>query len=282
MLSLDSIPPAARLKGRVAVVTGGGRGIGRAAALTLAGAGADVIVTARTASEIEETAEEIRGRGGSVRAVPADVSEWNGVQTLAAETERAFGPADIVLANAGVIEPVGPTWELDPGAWASNLRINLIGVFYTVRAFLPSMVERDTGVLLFTSSGAASHPVVGWSAYCAAKAGLEQIVATLGEELKENGLSIRVHAFYPGVVDTRMQAQIRQKSKHEFPDVGRFRGYHDQGVLRPPEEPAALIWWLATPMARDMHGRAVNIDDRTIRLRVSGDLGITTLSSRRS
>jgi NAD(P)-dependent dehydrogenase (short-subunit alcohol dehydrogenase family) len=108
----------ARLKGQVAVVTGGGRGIGRAAAILLAQAGATVVVTARTAAEVEETAEHIRRQGGHAQALPADVSDWAAMEWLAEETMQAFGPADIVVASAGVIHPVGDTWKVEPADWA--------------------------------------------------------------------------------------------------------------------------------------------------------------------
>ena len=274
MRAPNPIPDRARLDGKVAVVTGGGRGIGQAAAIQLAEAGARVVVTARTESEIAETAEGIREHGGEARAISADVSDWAAVSSLAEETEEAFGPADVVVANAGVIEPVGPTWEVDAEAWAENLRINLTGAFFTARAFLPSMVERDAGTLIFTSSGAASHPVVNWSAYCAAKAGLAHFVRNLLTEFDELGVSVRAYTVIPGVVDTGMQAKIRGKSEEAFPGVGRYRKYHERGGLRPPEEPAALIWWLATPMAADWRGHSANIDDPEMRRRMAEDLGV--------
>jgi NAD(P)-dependent dehydrogenase (short-subunit alcohol dehydrogenase family) len=274
------VPEQARLDDRVAVVTGASRGIGRAAAMRLAEAGASVMVTARTESGIEETARQIRAAGGSASAFPVDVSDWEAVLRLARETEETFGPADIVVANAGVIEPVDDTWKVAPHAWSKNLTINLIGAFYTVRAFLPSMVDRDTGVLIFTSSGAATHPVVGWSAYCAAKAGLDHFVRNLAAELDERNVSVRAHTFYPGIVDTRMQKRIRQKSEEEFPRADQFRRYHETGALRPPEEPAALVWWLATPMAAEFHGQAVSIDDPSTRRRLAEDLGVPRFSGR--
>jgi NAD(P)-dependent dehydrogenase (short-subunit alcohol dehydrogenase family) len=178
------------------------------------------------------------------------------------------------------VEPVGDTWEVDPHGWEKNLTINLTGAFFTARAFLPSMAERDMGVLIFTSSGAATHPVVGWSAYCAAKAGLDHFVRTLAAELDERDLSVRAHTFYPGVVDTSMQKRIRQKSEEAFPGVGKYRRYHETGVLRPPEQPAALVWWLATPMAAEFHGRVVNIDNPATRRRLAEDLGVPEFSGR--
>jgi NAD(P)-dependent dehydrogenase (short-subunit alcohol dehydrogenase family) len=279
-MARSDIPTEARLDDQVAVVTGGGRGIGRAAAMRLAEAGASVMVTARTASEIEETAEQIRAGAGVARAFPADVSDWHEVRRLARETEQTLGPADVVVVNAGVVEPVGDTWEVDPHGWEKNLAINLTGAFFTARAFLPSMVERDTGVLIFTSSGAATHTVAGWSAYCAAKAGLDHFVRNLAAELDQAELSIRAHTFYPGVVDTSMQKRIRQTPEETFPGVSKYRRYHEDGVLRPPEEPAALVWWLATRMAAEFHGRTVSIDDPETRRRLAKDLGVPRFSGR--
>lgn len=279
-METDEVAGRERLDGRTAVVTGAGRGLGRAAAILLARAGASVVVTARTESDIEEVAGQIGADGGSAEPVAADVSDWDAVLRLAAETEQRFGPADIVVANAGVIEPVGDSWKAAPRAWGKNLDINLTGAFYTARAFLPAMVERDSGVLIFTSSGAAIRSVAGWSAYCAAKAGLEHFVRCLAAELDERQLSIRVHLFYPGVVDTSMQKRIRTKSKDEFPQVEKYRRYHETGVLRPPEEPAALIRWLATPMAAEFHGKAVSIDDAAIRERLAEDLDVPQFPAR--
>jgi NAD(P)-dependent dehydrogenase (short-subunit alcohol dehydrogenase family) len=275
-----NIHDEASLNGQVAVVTGGGRGIGRATAIRLAEAGASVMVTARTEAEVQETADRICQEGGSARAGPADVSDWEAMVQLAEETERAFGPADVVVANAGVIKPVGDTWEVTPEAWAKNLTINLTSACYTVRAFLPTMVDRRRGVLIFVSSGAALHPVPGWSAYCAAKAGLDHFVRNLAAEVDQRGLPIRIHALYPGIVATSMQEEVRQMPEGQFPRVGQFRGCHERGWLRPPEEPATPIWWLVTHMAADFHGQAVSIDDATIRQRMADDLSLPPFKGR--
>jgi len=268
------------LDGKVALVTGGGRGIGRASARLLARAGAHVMVTARTEEEIKETTELIHQAGGQAEAVPADVSDWAAMIRLAEETDRAFGPADIIVANAGTLGPVGDTWTVDNADWAQNVAVNLTGVFHTVRAFLPPMVKRGSGAVIIVSSGAATHPIPGWSAYCAAKAGVDHFARNLAAELDQRDLSLRVHTLYPGVVDTAMQEQIREMDRETFSQVGKYRGYHQHDVLRPPEEPATLILWLATPMAAEFHGRAVSIDDVDIRRRLADDLDIPMFGAR--
>jgi NAD(P)-dependent dehydrogenase (short-subunit alcohol dehydrogenase family) len=270
----------ARLDGKVAVVTGGGRGIGRATAIVLARAGAAVVVTARTVREIEQTAAAIRQDGGQALAVPTDVSDWLAVQRLAEETKHAFGPADVVVVNAGVIDPVGDTWEVQPEDWTQNLNINLTGAFYTARAFLPAMVERQSGILIFVSSGAATHPVLGWSAYCAAKAGLDHFALNVAAEIDQRDLPLRIHTLYPGIVDTEMQKRIRGMPEERFAQAGKFRAYHTNGWLRSPEEPGTLIWWLATPMAADLHSQVVSMDDAAIRNRIAADLDVPLFTAR--
>jgi NAD(P)-dependent dehydrogenase (short-subunit alcohol dehydrogenase family) len=142
------------------------------------------------------------------------------------------------------------------------------------------MVSQRQGVLIFISSGAATHPVPGWSAYCAAKAGLDHFVRNLASEIDGRGLPIRVHTLYPGIVATAMQERIRSLSQSQFDSVDRFRAYHADGWLRPPEEPGTLAWWLATPMAADLHGQVASMDDVSIRSRLAADLGIQPFKDR--
>lgn len=265
---------------KVAVVTGAGRGIGRAAAKLLANAGAKVVAASRTAEEVEATVELIREAGDGALGVVTDVGNWKAVSALAETAKAAFGPADLVVANAGILDPVGDSWEIDPADWQENVGVNLIGAFNIARAFLPDMEAAGHGTLILVSSGAAVHPIAGWSAYCAAKAGLDQFARTLAAELSQRSLGIRVHLLYPGVVATAMQERIRRENPARFPLVHRFRGYYEQGWLRPPEEPATLVWWLATPMAADLHGKVANIDDPEIRTRMANDLGLTPIGGR--
>jgi len=278
----ESKEKKARLDGQLAVISGAGRGIGRAAAEKLARAGARVVLAARSQESVHEAAEAIRAQGA--RAVPfvVDVSQWEDVRRMAESVHRDFGTPHVVVGNAGVIEPVGPAWTVDPKDWAYNLAVNVTGAFHLVRAFGPSMVKAGRGVFIFTSSGAAKHPVAGWSAYCAAKAGLDLFAETLAEEFRAVALGIRVHVLYPGVVDTVMQQKIRETPQERFPRVEDFRAYHAQGILRPVHEPAALIWWLATPFAADYHGRVASLDDPAVRRRLAADLGLPLFASRPS
>jgi len=262
------------LQSQVAVITGGGRGIGRAAAVLLAQQGAAVVAAARSAREIEETASIIRDQGGKAAAVPADVANWSQAQRLAQETRHAFGPADILVVNAGTVQPLGLTWETPPEEWADNIDVNLVGAYYTVRAFLPEMVARRSGTIIMISTGAAVNPFLGAGAYASAKAGMNHFARNLAAELAEQDIPVRVFIFQPGVVDTRMQESLRETTRDEFPAVERFRAYHEKGVLREPEEPAKVIYWLATPYASDLTGQVVSIDDPNIRRRVAQDLGI--------
>lgn len=275
-----TMPKDARLDGQVAVISGAGRGIGRAAAQCLARAGARTILVARTSAHIEAACEAIRAGGGQAKAIAGDVSVWSDMARLADQVISMGGPPHIVVANAGIIDPVGDTWTLSPEDWSKNLAVNLTGAFHMVRAFLPSMIEAGRGVLIMTSSGAAAHPVAGWSAYCAAKAGLDHLGRTLAVEIRKACPNLRVHLLYPGIVDTAIQERLRLMPAERLPEVEKFRAYQRLGLLRPPEEPAALIWWLATPFAWDYHGRVAALDDPEVRRRMALDLGLPLLRPR--
>jgi NAD(P)-dependent dehydrogenase (short-subunit alcohol dehydrogenase family) len=252
------------LRGKTALVTGGGRGIGRATAFALAGCGARIVITARTRDQIERTAEEIGRLGGESQGLTCDVSRVEEVQRLFADA----GPVDIVVNNAGVIQPIEPVASVDPDAWLHNLAVNLSGVFLICRYALPGMLERGWGHIVNVSSGAARGTVVGWSAYSAAKAGVEAFTTVTAREVGDRG--VRVNAVRPGIVDTDMQVEIRGSSEEQFSreNLERFRGYKERGLLRDPADPARLILWLLGPEANEINGEVLAIDDPEVAARV--------------
>jgi NAD(P)-dependent dehydrogenase (short-subunit alcohol dehydrogenase family) len=246
----------------VALITGAGRGIGRAIALTLAEEGAMVVVTSRTRRELDETARLVRAAGGVAVALVAEVASAASVAALVRTAGRRAGPIEILVNNAGLLEPIGPIWRVRPAAWRRNVRVNLDGVFLCTQAVLPGMMARRRGVIVNVSSGAGRNPRYGWSAYCAAKAAVDHLTRVMALELRDHG--IRVNAVYPGAVETRMQALIRATDDAAMGgDVQPFRDRHARGQNLPPELPARLIRWLV--QEPDLTGQVLDINDPAVR-----------------
>ena len=247
--------------GQVAWVTGAGRGIGRAAALALADQGAAVAIVSRTQSEVDQVAHEITARGGKSIATMLDVSNWDMVEWAAKQIELALGPIDILINNAGVLDPLGKLWVTDPEQWGRLIDINLSGAYYCMRAVLPGMIQRGRGVIVNISSGAAASAQPGWSAYAASKAGLDHLTRSLAVDL--TGTPIRTYALHPGIVDTRMQEVLRGATDDQLPPERRqfFVDEKTSGKAYSPDVPARAIVWLASPRC-DLDNGAV-IDLRT-------------------
>lgn len=187
---------------QVVVITGASRGIGEAAARVLAGAGAKVVLAARSVADVERIADEIGGL-----AMACDVGRAEDVEALVAQAEDAFGRVDVLVNNAGMIEPVARLAESDIEAWARVIDVNLKGVFYGMRAVIPGMVARGGGTVINISSGAAYNVLEGWSHYCASKAGVLQL--TRSGHLEYGGAGVRVMGLSPGTVATQMQKEIK-------------------------------------------------------------------------
>jgi NAD(P)-dependent dehydrogenase (short-subunit alcohol dehydrogenase family) len=247
------------LAGKVAIVTGASRGIGAAAALALGEAGSSVVLAARTVAQAEANARQISVAGGKAVAMACDVSDYAACQRLVHETTRHFGPPDVLVNNAGVIEPIGMVGGIDPIEWARSIEINLIGAYYAIRAVLPGMIERGHGDIINVSSGAALRPQEGWSAYCAGKAGLAMLTRSI--DLEHRAAGIRVFGFQPGTTDTDMQVTIRASGINMVSKIPREQ-------LTPVAHPARAIVYLCTREADDLAGREFSLRDDDFRGRI--------------
>ena len=187
----------ADLQGQVALVTGGGRGIGRNVALELAAAGARVAVAARSRDEIGETAQEIDGL-----AIECDVSDRLSVEHMVKLVESKLGPIDLLVANAGISIDEDTAWEVEPDEWWHVFEVNVLGVYLCCRAVIPGMLERGRGRIVNVASGAAYLPGSKSTAYSASKAAVHRFSETLANQLEPHG--IPVFSISPGLVRTRM------------------------------------------------------------------------------
>ena len=193
-----------RLDGLTALITGGGRGIGRQIALAYAAEGARLSISARTASELEETAKLVSEQyGREVITIIADVSIREQVDNAVAQALEHYGAIDVLVNNAGNIGPVGLAWDNDPEAWARTIAVHLMGVFYGCHAVLPSMLERGQGRIVNMSGVGGPN----MSAYDAAKSGIVNLTENLALELADT--SITVNAISPGSIHTRMWEETR-------------------------------------------------------------------------
>ncbi len=250
------------LHGRVALVTGGGRGLGAATALALAEAGADVAILGRSEPHLVTVAGAIRQRGSHAAWTVADVASWEAVRDAIAEMSDALGTIDILVNNAAIEGVTARLETLEPEMWAAELAINLNGPFYCARATMSIMRERGWGRILNVTSGAAIRPIPGKVAYSVSKAGLDHLTRALAGEL--DGSGVAAIAVSPGMLDTEMQARLRGSPARE---MEMFRQAHSAGMLRPPEEAATLMRWLCGPDGDAYAGQIVSIHAPEIRAR---------------
>ena len=191
-----------KLTGQVAIVTGGGRGIGKAIALALAKAGCSVAVVARSEDQLAETVRQITQLGSRAISVTADVSDPGAVERMVREVESSLGPVDLLVNNAGLAGPIGPTWETDPDDWWRCLEVNLRGPMLCARAVLPGMIARGGGRIVNVASGAGTFAIPYLGAYVTSKTALIRFTEILALETAPHG--IKVFAIEPGTVRTSM------------------------------------------------------------------------------
>ncbi len=202
------------LEGKTALITGAGRGIGKAIAILFAEQGCDVAVAARSSEEIEAVAEEARALEQSALALPCDVTDFTQVTASVDTALQHFGHLDILVNNAGYA-CFKPTMELSVSEWQQTLDVNLTGPFMYTKAVLPSMMARQSGRIINISSVAGLKPILNQSVYCASKYGLNGFSKALALEMREHGIS--VHAVCPGAVDTQLaQDAMPERDKSDW------------------------------------------------------------------
>ena len=253
-----------KLQGRVAIVTGGGRGLGRSVALAFGKQGAKVVLAARTLEEIDHVAEELRSLKKEAIAVPTDVSNEDQVNHLVKMTLEAFGTIDILVNNAGARGPIGPIHQISLSDWEETLKVNLTGAFLCTKAVLPVLMEKREGKIINVATTLTPRPNL--TPYMVAKAGLIHFTKQLSRELKD--YNVQVNVIHPGVMDTRMQEEIRKAGVKAI-GTDMFERLKEEGILHLPDEPAKLILFLASRAADGITGEYLSFDDKEVKFLIS-------------
>jgi NAD(P)-dependent dehydrogenase (short-subunit alcohol dehydrogenase family) len=245
------------LAGQVALVTGGGRGIGRGIALALAEAGATVAVLARSAVQLHDTVEAITRACGRALSCPADVTDRTAVEAAVAEVERRLGPVDLLVNNAGVGGPIGPLAEADPEEWWRAVEVNLRGPLLCSRAVLPGMLARRRGRVVNVASGAGNRAIAHLSAYVTAKTALIRLTENLAAEVSAAGVS--VFAIQPGTVRTAMAEAVLNslEARRWLPWLAEM---FERGQDVPPERAGQLVVLLASGRVDRLSGRFLAVE----------------------
>lgn len=246
-----------KLQDKVAIITGGSRGIGRAVARVFLREGAVAVLAARNTSELDKTVEELRNGGGTkVAGIRADVSNMEDVRNLFNKTLELYGTVDILVNAAGVQPPIGPFAESDVDEWTSNIRVNLFGTVLCCKHVLPAMISKKRGKIINFSGGGATSSRPYFSAYACAKTAVVKFTEVLAEEVRERG--IHVNAVAPGAVNTRMLDEIieagEKAGSKEWQEALQRR---DTGGTS-PQAPADLVLFLASDASDGITGKLIS------------------------
>ena len=242
------------LRGQVAMVTGGGRGLGRAFALALAGVGAAVAIIARSPDELAETAALMEQAGRKFASYVADITDTDAITRIVATIENSLGPIDLLVNNAGVIGPLGPFVQSPVEDWWRTLDINLRGQALCAHRVLPGMMVRGRGRIINIASGGGATMFPYFSAYITSKTALIRFAECLAHETRPHGIA--VFAMGPGTVRTRM-SEYSLSSPEGRAWLPWFRDIFDQGRDLPPERPASLLLTLASGRADRLSGHYI-------------------------
>jgi NAD(P)-dependent dehydrogenase (short-subunit alcohol dehydrogenase family) len=256
-----------QLDGKVAVVTGANRGIGRVIAVALARAGAAVAVSARRPESLDLVVDEVRALGRQCLAAPADLLDEGSLDALAEAVAGRFGDPDVVVANAAIAGPTKPMHEVTLAEWRECVATDLDGVFLTFRAFVPRMIDRRSGSLVAISSMTGKRPLAGRAPYAAAKLGVIGLCRTLALELGPFG--VRVNSVCPGAVSgPRIRDVVREQARLQGVDeevaLRQFTGASPLRRLVEPEEVAAACVYLASDASAAVTGEDLNVTAGTV------------------
>ena len=246
-----------KLEGRVAVITGAGRGIGRAIALAYAREGAKLALAARSEAELREGVAAASIQGAEAIAVPTDVTSQEDTERLASRVLDHFGRIDVLVNNAGVSGPVGPLEGNDVADWVNTVTVNLTGTFLVCRAVIPAMLAGSGGRIINLSGAGATNAWSNMSAYCSSKAAVVRLTEVLAQEL--DGKGITVNALGPGSVHTSMWDRMTVQAEEAGADFIHQLGLRvTSGGGASIDECAELAVWLASDDSGALTGRLIS------------------------
>ena len=246
-----------KLDGRVAVITGAGRGIGQAIALAYAREGARLALAARSESELEQAVVAVSELGAEAIAVPTDVTSQADTERLSQATVERFGRIDVLVNNAGISGPIGPLQDNDIAEWVDTINVNLTGTFLVCRAVIPFMLEQGGGKIINLSGAGAANAWSNMSAYCSSKVAVVRLTEVLAQELEGKGIA--VNALGPGSIHTSMWDKMTEEAAQAGAEFIHELGQRvTSGGGASIDECAELAVWLASSESDGLTGRLIS------------------------
>jgi NAD(P)-dependent dehydrogenase (short-subunit alcohol dehydrogenase family) len=245
-----------KLSGLIALITGGGRGIGQAIAIAFAREGASIAIASRTRSELDDTLSKVKQYGVPALALVADISKPDDVQKIVQTAINEFGRIDILVNCAGVFGPIGPLIKNDTAKWIETININLIGTVLCCKAVLPFMIKNGSGKIINLSGGGAGYPHPYFSAYSTSKAAVVRFTETISVEVKEN--NIQVNAIAPGGIATKLQDEVlaagELAGKEALVNAKKIKATGGT----PLDKPTSLAVYLASAESNGLTGKLIS------------------------